>query len=295
MPELPEVETVRRRLQPHLEGIMLTKVELRRRDLRFPFGPDFTKRLQGQKVLTLERRAKYMLAPLSSGDVLIIHLGMTGRLSIAGPHHDRQETFGAYVYGTGAHESHDHVVLNLSSGKSIVYNDPRRFGFMLVARGEELSSHRLFRHLGVEPLGPDLSAEYLARCADGRRSDTKAFLMDQSVIVGLGNIYVCEALHRAGISPFRKSGTLALRDGRPSERAKRLVPAIQSVLRAALAAGGSTLKDYRTPDGESGAFQECFAVYGQAGQACQRQGCQGIVKRSIQAGRSTFHCTACQR
>ena len=300
MPELPEVETVRRGLEPVLAGARIAAVEQRRADLRFPFPDRFASRLTGQTVVGLERRSKYILVHLSGGEVLVIHLGMTGRLSVAAPAHGKDAargptTLGDYVYETGANPKHDHAVLYLESGAAVIYNDPRRFGFMLLIAASELAAHPLFRQLGVEPLSEALSAAYVARRAYQRKTDTKAFLMDQRHVAGLGNIYVCEALFRARLSPLARASRLAGRNGAANARSEALVPVIRDVLSAAITAGGSTLRDYRHTDGESGQFQEDFLVYGREGAKCLRSGCDGIVRRSVQAGRSTFWCPKCQK
>ncbi|MEW5963690.1 MAG: bifunctional DNA-formamidopyrimidine glycosylase/DNA-(apurinic or apyrimidinic site) lyase [Pseudomonadota bacterium] len=202
---------------------------------------------------------------------------------------------GAFVHATGGNAAHDHVVLHMASGASVTYNDPRRFGFMLLVASDELETHPLIRGLGVEPLGNELSAHYLAARAEGRRADLKAFLLDQRIIAGLGNIYVAEALFRARLSPNRAAACLARKGGKPTNRAERLVPAIRAVLEAAIRAGGSTLKDYRRADGDLGYFQHQHMVYGRAGEPCATPGCRGIVRRTIQGGRATFHCPVCQR
>lgn len=295
MPELPEVETVCRGLKPVMVGDTICFVEQRCNKLRFPFGRDFKKRLAGARVTTLKRRAKYIQAGLSTGDCLIMHLGMSGRFLVQRNKSKSSDTLGDYIYETGANEKHDHVVFHMSGGSTVTYNDPRRFGFMLLVPERKLGDHKLFRHLGVEPLGNALSAPYLAEKAVGRRSTLKTFLMDQRIVAGLGNIYVCEALHHAGLSPNRSASCLSDRFGKPTVRAERLVVAIRDVLSKAVALGGSTLRDYRDPNGDSGGFQETFAVYGRAGAPCSRQGCDGLIKRSVQQGRSTFHCGRCQR
>ncbi len=289
MPELPEVETVRRGLEPALAGARIRRVEQRRPDLRFPLPDRFATRLAGRRVVSLGRRAKYLLAGLDSGETLLMHLGMSGRFTVAGVRHGR------FVHATGGAAAHDHVVLHLEGGATITYNDPRRFGFMLLVPTALLDAHPLLRGLGVEPLGNALDAAYLAARAAGRRSDLKAFLLDQRIVAGLGNIYVAEALHRAGISPHRAASCLARNGGRPTDRAERLVPAIRAVLTAAIDAGGSTLRDYKQADGALGYFQHQFLVYDRDGEPCLRDGCKGIVRRTIQAGRSTFHCPSCQR
>jgi len=297
MPELPEVETVRRCLEKVLVGQTLTRIDVRRPDLRFPFPERFAARLEGRSVTAVTRRAKYLRIMLDSPEVLIVHLGMTGRFTVAG-HRDadgREALVGDFVYETGHLPQHDHVVLQTADGLRITYNDPRRFGYMLLEREADLDAHPLFRGLGVEPLGNELDPDMLSRRAAGRRADIKAFLMDQRNIAGLGNIYVCEALFRAGLSPRRRAGTLAGRSGKPNERAFRLVPAIRQVLTDAVEAGGSTLRDYRQPDGRSGAFQDSHDVYDRAGEPCRRPGCRGVVRRITQAGRSTFYCPSCQK
>jgi formamidopyrimidine-DNA glycosylase len=293
VPELPEVETVRRGLAPVLVGSRVTRVETRRPDLRFPLPERFAGRLEGQTILRLERRAKYLVAVMSGGEALVMHLGMTGRFTIS--HGKVSKLLGDYIYESGGDPKHDHIVFHLEGGRRIIYNDPRRFGFMLMMTDADRDKHALFKSLGVEPLGVDLTPEYLAQRAFGKKLNLKAFLMDQRIVAGLGNIYVSEALHRAGLSPDRPARFLSDRRGQPTDRAKALVPAITSVLHEAVAAGGSTLNDYRQADGEKGAFQEAFAVYDRAGQPCVRQGCSGKIKRTIHSGRATFACTSCQK
>jgi formamidopyrimidine-DNA glycosylase len=293
LPELPEVETVRRGLMPVLEGAKIMRVETRRADLRFPLPERFSARVAGQRVERLERRAKYLVAILSSGEALVMHLGMTGRFTIA---KDRACVLpGGYVYASDADIRHDHVVFHLGGGGRVTYNDPRRFGFMVMMPDEERERHPLFRDLGTEPLGGRLTADYLAKRALGRKVNLKAFLMDQRNVAGLGNIYVCEALYRAGLSPERGARFLSDRRGGPTTRARALVPAITSVLETAIAAGGSTLRDYRHADGSLGAFQESFAVYGREGEPCLTIGCRGKIRRLVQGGRATFFCPKCQR
>ena len=293
MPELPEVETVRRGLAPVLAGHTFASVEQRRADLRFPLPASFTRRLDGRTVERLERRAMYLLAYLSDGEVLLMHLGMTGRFTIAAP--DATPAPGRLVHAAGAIGKHDHVVFHMESGAAITYNDARRFGFMLLIPAAELQQHPLMHGLGVEPLGPELTPDYVARRAAGRAVDLKAFLSDQRTIAGLGNIYVCEALFRAGLAPQRPAASLATKTGRATARAQALAAAIQAVLRDAIAAGGSSLRDYRRADGALGTFQHAFAVYGREGLPCARPGCAGTVRRIVQSGRSTFHCPRCQR
>lgn len=295
MPELPEVETVLRGLEPVMIGQRFLTVKPRRMTLRFPLPDDFAGRLEGATVSHLTRRAKYLQVSLSTGWVLVMHLGMSGRFLVRIGTGECGHTLGGYIYDTGANEKHDHVVFVMSGGHQVVYNDPRRFGFMLLIKDSDLATHALFRNLGVEPLGNCLTADYLAASALRRRSNLKSFLMDQRIVAGLGNIYVCEALHQAGLSPNRSVSCLIRSSGGPTRRAEQLVAAIRHVLTAAIDVGGSTLRDYRHPDGESGGFQDCFQVYNREGQACVRIPCRGRVKRVIQSGRSTFYCGGCQR
>ncbi len=293
MPELPEVETVCRGLAPAFAGRRIVRLELRRPNLRFPFPEQFAERVEGRETVSLSRRAKYLILALSGGDEIIMHLGMTGRFTIV---RDGQlQTPGDYVYNTGADPKHDHVVLHLDDGACVVYNDPRRFGFMvLVAQGER-ADHALFRNLGTEPFDETWSADYVAARARGKTVNLKAFLMDQRVVAGLGNIYVSEALHQAQLSPNRSAACLIDRRGRPTERAIRLVPAVRDVLQKAIDAGGSTLRDYRHADGSSGTFQNAFAVYDRSGDACRRTGCSGRIRRIVHQGRATYFCGTCQR
>jgi formamidopyrimidine-DNA glycosylase len=298
MPELPEVETVRRGLEPVLVGSTLARVEQRRADLRFPLPERFAARLKGHSVEALERRAKYLLAHLSGGEVLVMHLGMTGRFTILAPNGAKvasaQEP-GNFAHGTVAKLKHDHIVFHTDSGATVTYNDPRRFGYMLLVPASELLQHPLMRSLGVEPLGPELTPDYLARRAFGRKVDLKAFLSDQRIIAGLGNIYVCEALYRARLAPARPAASLATKTGRATERARRLVAAVRAVLADAIAAGGSSLRDYRHADGSLGTFQHAFAVYDREEWPCPTTGCGISVRRIVQSGRSTFYCPKCQR
>lgn len=290
MPELPEVETIRRGLEPVLVGQRIARVEQRRADLRFPFPENFGARLTNRTVVTLQRRAKYLLAHLDDGTVLIIHLGMSGRISITG-----KGQLGEFTHNQGNRGAHDHVVLRLASGTEIVYNDPRRFGLMDLATRETLETHPLLADIGIEPLGPGLTPEYLARHAAGRRSDLKSFLLDQRIIAGLGNIYVCEALFRARLKPSRAAACLATTAGKPNARTSALIPHITAVLAEAIEAGGSTLRDYAQADGSLGYFQHSFHVYGREGEPCLTPACRGMVRRTVQAGRSTFFCPRCQR
>ena len=294
MPELPEVETVRMGLEPVLLGRRFARVTTKRADLRFPLPESFAKRLTGARVDRLERRAKYVIAHLSTGEALVMHLGMTGRFHVRKAGEAAAHLLGDYEYDTADDPKHMHAVFDMEGGARITYADPRRFGYMLLIPEAELPDHALMRSLGVEPLSDDLTPAYLARRAAGARRDLKAFLMDQRVIAGLGNIYVCEALHAAHLKPTRPASVLATRGGTPTAHAVRLVAGIKAVLKAAIAAGGSTLRDYRQADGRAGAFQHTFRVYGRAGEPCLTPGCRGIVRRSIQGGRSSFHCPVCQ-
>jgi formamidopyrimidine-DNA glycosylase len=289
MPELPEVETVRRGLEPVMAGQRFVRVEQRRPNLRFPLPERFAERLTGQRVVSLGRRAKYLLAGLSGSEVLVMHLGMSGRFSCSG------QVLGEFVHPTGADATHDHIVFTMENGAIVTYNDPRRFGFMELIRASELNEHKLFSGMGVEPLGNEFHAGVLATRAAGRSVDLKALLLDQRNVAGLGNIYVCEALHRSGLSPTRKAASLADAKGRPTERAQRLVPVIRQVLEDAIVAGGSTLRDFAKADGTLGYFQHSFQVYGREGEPCMKAACAGVVQRIVQSGRSTFFCKTCQR
>ncbi len=292
MPELPEVETVRRGLAPVLEGAVIARAELRRPDLRFPFSDRFAERLAGRRVEALRRRAKYLLAELDNSVVLLMHLGMSGSFRVeSGPSVGAD----ALYYPPGKDAAHDHVVLHLGSGDRVVYNDPRRFGFMLLIAPEHLDAHPLLSGLGLEPTGNALAAEALAPRFAGRSAPLKAALLDQTIIAGLGNIYVCEALWRAGLSPRRKAGSLVRAGGQPSARLVRLVEAVRAVIADAIEAGGSSLRDYVQADGSLGRFQHRFAVYDREGTPCMTPGCGGAIRRIVQSGRSTFFCPVCQR
>ena len=293
MPELPEVETVRRGLQPVMEGARFLKVIAHRGDLRWPLGQDFAARLEGKTVEGLGRRAKYLLADLSSGEVLVMHLGMSGSFRVA--RRRGKATPGRYYHERAKNTAHDHVVFHMSSGARISFNDPRRFGMMKLVPRAELEREPLLRALGPEPLGNAFDAAMLARACKGKKTSLKAALSDQKIVAGLGNIYVCEALHRSRLSPKRRASTIATRAGAPTERAQRLVDAIKAVLAEAIAAGGSSLRDHRRTDGELGSFQHKFRVYDREGGRCPTRGCPGIVRRVTQNGRSTFFCPVCQK
>jgi formamidopyrimidine-DNA glycosylase len=317
MPELPEVETVRRGLQPVMEGSTIVRAEARRKDLRFPFQKDFVARLEGQVVSGLGRRAKYLLADLASGDVLLMHLGMSGSFRVI--EGADQKTPGKFHHPRAEDRAHDHVVFHMSSGAAVVFNDPRRFGYMKIIARHALEGEPLLSGLGPEPLGNEFDAAMLARSCANKKTSLKAALLDQRVVAGLGNIYVCEALFRSQLSPRRLAATLATKagprksvaagqrnsvaggqrisvaGGEPTDHAKRLVNAIHAVLNQAIEAGGSSLRDHRQTSGELGYFQHCFQVYDREGQKCQTAGCSGIVRRFTQNGRSTFWCPKCQK
>ncbi|RVV97946.1 bifunctional DNA-formamidopyrimidine glycosylase/DNA-(apurinic or apyrimidinic site) lyase [Mesobaculum littorinae] len=283
MPELPEVETVRRGLAPAMEGRRVELAQVNRADLRWPFPDRMAERLTGRKVIALRRRSKYILAELSGGETLLIHLGMSGRMLVSGAQ------LGTFVHDHPAPQKHDHVVLDMEGGARVTFNDPRRFGAMDLIDTAQLDAHWLLSGIGPEPLGNGFSEAYLAHRLKGRATPIKAALLDQRVVAGLGNIYVCEALHRARISPRRKAGNIS------AARAGALVPVIRAVLEEAIVAGGSSLRDYRQSDGDLGYFQHSFRVYGREGQPCVTPGCDGTVTRIVQSGRSTFYCPRCQR
>jgi formamidopyrimidine-DNA glycosylase len=317
MPELPEVETVRRGLQPVMEGSTIVRAEARRKDLRFPFQKDFVARLEGQTVTGLGRRAKYLLADLASGDVLLMHLGMSGSFRVIDG--EDQKTPGKFHHPRNEDRAHDHVVFHMSSGAAVVFNDPRRFGYMKIIARHALEGEPLLSGLGPEPLGNEFDAAMLARSCANKKTSLKAALLDQRVVAGLGNIYVCEALFRSQLSPRRLAATLATKaaprksvaagqrkgvaggqrisvaGGEPTDHAKRLVNAIHAVLNQAIKAGGSSLRDHRQTSGELGYFQHSFQVYDREGEKCQTAGCSGIVRRFTQNGRSTFWCPKCQK
>ncbi len=293
MPELPEVETVRRGLQPVMEGTKIARVEARRGDLRFPLQKDFLTRLDGQIVTGLGRRAKYILADLASGDVLLMHLGMSGSFRVIEGANDQQP--GVFHHPRSEDRAHDHIVFHMASGATISFNDPRRFGYMKIVRRDEMEQEPFLKGLGPEPLGNEFDAAMLARACAGKKTNLKAALLDQRVVAGLGNIYVCEALHRSHLSPRRSASTLAQRNLAPTDHASRLVGAIHSVLNAAIEAGGSSLRDHRRTDGELGYFQHSFRVYDREGQKCPTPKCGGTIKRFTQGGRSTFWCSKCQK
>ena len=288
MPELPEVETVRRGLAPVMEGRRILEARVNRPDLRWPFPERMADRLTGQRVVRLARRSKYLLAELEGGETLIVHLGMSGRMLVSLPG-AAAEMPGQFHHAHPAPARHDHVVLDLEGGARVTFNDPRRFGAMDLTATEALEGHWLLAKLGPEPLGNGFDEDHLVAAMSGRNSPVKTVLLDQRVVAGLGNIYVCEALHRAGISPLRKASRIAPR------RVRALVPVIRDVLAEAIEAGGSSLRDYRQANGELGYFQHSFAVYGREGEACRTPDCGGTVRRAVQSGRSAFYCGQCQR
>lgn len=288
MPELPEVETVRRGLAPVLEGARIAQAQVNRPDLRWPFPERMAERLTGARVERLRRRSKYILADLDTGETLIVHLGMSGRMIVSVPQGAR-DMLAQFHHLHPAPEKHDHVVIDTEAGARVTFNDARRFGAMDLCPTEAVERHWLIEGLGPEPLGNAFSAAHLIAAFDGRRTPVKTALLDQRIVAGLGNIYVCEVLHRAGISPLRHAGRIA------APRVAALVPIIRDVLSEAIEAGGSSLRDYRQADGELGYFQHRFRVYGREGEACVTAECQGEIRRTVQSGRSSFHCPACQR
>jgi formamidopyrimidine-DNA glycosylase len=292
MPELPEVETVRRGLTPAMLGARIDRVELRRADIRFPFPPAFAKRLTGQRIVGLGRRAKYLLFELDGGETLIAHLGMSGSFRLE---RTAASTPGAFHHERSKDPKHDHVVLTLDNGWVVTYNDPRRFGFMDLAPTATLGEHPRMRGLGAEPLAHDFDAARLAQLFAGSRAPLKSALLDQKRIAGLGNIYVCEALFRARLAPSRPASLLADARGAPTRAATAVSEAIRAVLEEAVEAGGSTLRDHRQANGELGYFQHVFKVYDREGLPCLRERCRGIIRRIAQSGRSTFFCPKCQR
>jgi formamidopyrimidine-DNA glycosylase len=293
MPELPEVETVRRGLAPVMEDARFTRVEMRRGDLRWPLPKDFAQRLEGKIVRSVGRRAKYLLLDLSSHEILLMHLGMSGSFRVL--QGMSEEAPGAFHHKRSEQLAHDHLVFHMSNGAIVTFNDPRRFGFMKIVPVQEVGNEPLLRSIGPEPLGNAFDAVMLASACAGKKTSLKAALSDQRVVAGLGNIYVCEALHRAQLSPKRKASTIATRAKVPNERAERLVDGIRAVLTDAIAAGGSSLRDHRQTSGELGYFQHNFRVYDREGKPCVTPGCTGTVKRIVQVGRSTFFCPVCQK
>ena len=287
LPELPEVETVRRGLQPAMEGQRILRAEVRREGLRWPFPPGLAGRLQGARVERLRRRSKYILADLSTGETMLLHLGMSGRITLSGleaPH-----VPGQFHHHHPALVKHDHVIFYMENGSRVAFNDARRFGALDLIASDTAESHPLLAALGPEPLGNTFSGAYLAARLKGRKGPVKALLLDQRIVAGLGNIYVCEALFRAGIHPSRAGGRIS------AARLEILAAVIREVLLDAIAAGGSSLRDYRQADGELGYFQHSFRVYDREGQPCTTLGCTGQIRRIVQGGRSSYFCPACQK
>ncbi len=282
MPELPEVETVRRGLTPAMEGQVIVQADVNRPDLRWPFPENMAQRLTGQTVVKLRRRSKYVLADLSSGETLLIHLGMSGRMLISG------DPLGQFVHEHPAPEKHDHVVFHIGNGARVTFNDPRRFGAMDLLDTATADQHKLLAVLGPEPLGNDFNDSVLIKAFKNKKSPVKSALLDQRIVCGLGNIYVCEALYRSGISPKRLAKDIT------EPRIRSLVPIIRDVLSEAIEAGGSSLKDFRQADGELGYFQHSFDVYGREREPCKGDGCTNKIERAVQSGRSSFYCPSCQ-
>ncbi|MCR8549491.1 bifunctional DNA-formamidopyrimidine glycosylase/DNA-(apurinic or apyrimidinic site) lyase [Salipiger sp. P9] len=283
MPELPEVETVRRGLAPVMEGQRIALARVNRPDLRWPFPERMAERLTGARVDRLRRRSKYILCDLDTGETLLIHLGMSGRMLVSG------DALGRFVHDHPAPEKHDHVVFDMADGARITFNDPRRFGAMDLMETATTETHPLLAALGPEPLGNAFSESHLIAALAGRNMPVKSALLDQKIVAGLGNIYVCEALFRAGIHPGRRVRRIS------EKRLAALVPVIRQVLEEAIAAGGSSLRDFRQADGELGYFQHNFDVYGREGAPCRSPGCTNTVHRIVQSGRSSFYCPGCQR
>ncbi|MDP5219947.1 bifunctional DNA-formamidopyrimidine glycosylase/DNA-(apurinic or apyrimidinic site) lyase [Ruegeria sp. 2205SS24-7] len=283
MPELPEVETVRRGLLPAMEGVVLKLTDVNRPDLRWPFPERMADRLRDVRVDRLRRRSKYLLLDLSSGETLLIHLGMSGRMTIS------SDPLGQFLHDHPMPEKHDHVVFHMENGARVTFNDPRRFGAMDLMATESAEQHKLLSVLGPEPLGNAFDEPHLIAAFKGRNTPVKSALLDQGIVAGLGNIYVCETLYRAGVSPRRKAGRIS------APRVAAMVPIIRAVLSEAIEAGGSSLRDFRQADGELGYFQHRFDVYDREGQPCRTPDCTGVITRIAQSGRSSFYCPVCQR
>lgn len=283
MPELPEVETVRRGLTPAMEGVVIAQADVNRPDLRWPFPKDMAARLTGKRVERLRRRSKYILADLSSGETLLVHLGMSGRMMVSG------DPLGQFVHNHSAPEKHDHVVFHMENSARVTFNDPRRFGAMDLMDTATADAHKLLAVLGPEPLGNDFHEAHLISAFTNKMTPVKSALLDQRLVAGLGNIYVCEALFRAKIRPTQKAGKLS------KPKVARLVPIIREVLSDAIQAGGSSLRDFRQADGELGYFQHSFDVYGREGEPCKTTDCTTQISRIVQSGRSSFYCAQCQR
>ena len=296
MPELPEVETVKRGLAPAMENAVIDQVILNRPNLRFPFPDKFAQRVTGKKVTAMGRRAKYLLADLEGGDMLVMHLGMSGSFRV-----ETDEGVlapGVFHHPRSKAQKHDHVVFQMKTkggNVNVIYNDPRRFGYMDLIPRAEMETHKHFAVLGVEPTGNALDGELLAQLFEGKAAPLKAALLDQRLIAGLGNIYVCEALWRSGLSPKRKAGTIARKGGKATPRSNLLSQRIREVIAEAIEAGGSSLKDHRQTDGSLGYFQHRFSAYDRENEACAKPECKGTIRRIVQSGRSTFYCPTCQK
>ena len=289
MPELPEVETVLRGLESVMVGQKIINAEIRRPDLRWPFPENMSERLTGVTILRLYRRSKYILCDLNSGETLLIHLGMSGRMTISHAHNDAVDLLANFHHKHSLPAKHDHVILDMTNGTRISFNDTRRFGAMDLIETNNYFNHKLIKLLGPEPLGNEFNPPYLQSKLKGKTAPIKSALLDQRIVSGLGNIYVCESLWRAGINPTRLSGKVS------RKKIEVLVPIIRDVLREAISAGGSSLKDHRQTNGDLGYFQHSFAVYGRGGKKCNSANCSELIKRIVQSGRSSFYCAKCQK
>jgi formamidopyrimidine-DNA glycosylase len=288
MPELPEVETVMRGLEPVMMGQKIIYADIRRPDLRWPFPENMSQRLTGAKILRLHRRSKYILCDLDSGETLIIHLGMSGRMTISRVENKLEDLLGNFQYKPSTPAKHDHVILDMIDGARISFNDARRFGAMDLIETKNLFNHKLIKSLGPEPLGNEFNPSYLHLKLKSKTATIKSALLDQKIVSGLGNIYACESLWRAGINPKQLSGKVS------RKKIDVLVPIIRDVLQDAISAGGSSLKDHRQTNGDLGYFQHSFAVYGREGKKCSSSDCSELIKRIVQSGRSSFYCANCQ-
>jgi len=289
MPELPEVETVMRGLEPVMVGQKIRYADIRRPDLRWPFPQNMSQRLTGVTIMRLHRRSKYILCDLNSGETLLIHLGMSGRMTISYTGNESEDLLGNYQYKPSTPAKHDHVILDMQAGARISFNDARRFGAMDLIETRNLFDHKLIKSLGPEPLGNEFNSPYLHLKLKSKTAPIKSALLDQRIVSGLGNIYVCESLWRAGINPMRLSGEIS------RKKIDILVPIIRDVLHEAISVGGSSLKDHRQTNGDLGYFQHLFAVYGREGKKCNSANCSELVKRIVQSGRSSFYCAKCQK
>jgi len=283
MPELPEVETIMRGISPFLKGATIKKIKLNRADLRWPFPENFASRVKETKILNLKRRSKYILIDLSTGETLLIHLGMSGKILVS------NSKIGNYFYESSKFANHDHVIFELNDGTIITYNDPRRFGAMDLAKTDDLNNHKFLEKLGPEPLGNNFNSDYLKIKLSKKESPIKNVLLDQSLVAGLGNIYVCEALFMSGISPRKIASKIS------KIKCEELVQNIRAILMSAIEAGGSSLKDFTDIQGNSGYFQFEFYVYGRENKYCKTTNCDHKIKRISQSGRSSFYCPNCQR